>query len=104
MATKRKTARKETFTRYDPLDYLNTKAELAGFLEAVMEEGGDDPAFIAYSLGLIARSRGMAELSKETGLTREGLYRSLSAEGNPSLDTLLKVLKALGLKLVVKAA
>jgi probable addiction module antidote protein len=104
MVAKRKTARKETFTRFEPADHLNSKEEIAAFLEAVMDEAGDDPAVIAQCLGIIARSRGMAELSKETGLTREGLYRSLSADGNPSLDTLVKVLKALGLKLAVKAA
>jgi len=104
MATKRKPARKVTWSRYDTADYLNTKAEIASFLEAAMEEAGDDPAFIAQVLGVIARSRGMAELAKETGLAREGLYRSLSTNGNPSLDTLLKVLKALGLKLTVTAA
>jgi probable addiction module antidote protein len=104
MAVKRKNARKETFSRFDPAEYLNTKADVAGYIEAVMEEGGDDPAVIAYALGVIARARGMAQISEETGLAREGLYRSLSADGNPSLDTLIKVLKALGLKLAVRAA
>jgi probable addiction module antidote protein len=69
-----------------------------------MEEAGDDPAFIAAALGDIARARGMARVAKETGLTREGLYKSLAADGNPSLGTVLKVMRALGLKLTPKAA
>jgi len=69
-----------------------------------MDEAGDDPAFIAAALGDIARARGMARLAKETGLTREGLYKSLAADGNPSLGTILKVMRALGLKLTPKAA
>jgi probable addiction module antidote protein len=69
-----------------------------------MEEAGDDPAFIAVALGNIARAHGMVRLAKETGLTREGLYKALSAEGNPSLGTVLKVLKALGLMLTPQLA
>jgi probable addiction module antidote protein len=69
-----------------------------------MEEAGDDPAFIAVALGNIARAHGMVQLAKETGLTREGLYKALSAEGNPSLGTVLKVLKAFGLKLTPQVA
>jgi probable addiction module antidote protein len=69
-----------------------------------MDEAGDDPAFIAAALGDIARARGMARLARETGLTREGLYKSLAADGNPSLGTILKVMRALGLKLTPKAA
>ncbi len=65
-----------------------------------MEEGDDDPALIAAALGDIARSHGMMKLARETGLTREGLYKALSAGGNPSFGTALKVLKALGVKLV----
>jgi probable addiction module antidote protein len=104
MATKRKNARKVTWTRYDSADYLKTPTDVANYLQIGFEEDGDDPAFIAHMLGIVARSKGMAELAEKTGLTREGLYRSLSADGNPSLDTLMKVLKALGLKLAIKAA
>jgi probable addiction module antidote protein len=95
---------KEMFSRWDAADHLKTRAQIAAYLEACMEEGGDDPAFIAAALGDIARARGMARLAKDTGLTREGLYKSLAADGNPSLGTILKVLKALGLKLTPKAA
>jgi len=95
---------KEKFSRWDAADHLKTRAQIAAYLDACMEEGGDDPAFIAAALGDIARARGMAKLARDTGLTREGLYKSLAADGNPSLGTILKVLKALGLKLSPKAA
>ena len=95
---------KEAFSRWDPSDHLKTRAQIAAYLDACMDEAGDDPAFIAAALGDIARARGMARLAKETGLTREGLYKSLAADGNPSLGTILKVMRALGLKLTPKAA
>jgi probable addiction module antidote protein len=106
MAAKRKTARKkETFSRWEPADYMKSDADIAAYLEAVMEEGGnEDPAFLAAALGDIARARGMMELAKATGLTREGLYKTLAPESNPTFGTVLKVMKALGLKLVPKAA
>jgi probable addiction module antidote protein len=97
-------ASKEAFSRWDPADHLKTRAQVAAYLDACMDEAGDDPAFIAAALGDIARARGMARLAKETGLTREGLYKSLAADGNPSLGTILKVMRALGLKLTPKAA
>jgi probable addiction module antidote protein len=95
---------KEKFSRWDAADHLKTRAQIAAYLDACMEEAGDDPSFIAAALGDIARARGMAQLAKATGLTREGLYKSLAADGNPSLGTILKVMKALGLKLTPKAA
>jgi probable addiction module antidote protein len=105
MAVKsRKKQTKETFSRYDTADYLKSEEDMLAYLDACMEEAGDDPAFIAVALGNIARAHGMVQLAKETGLTREGLYKALSAEGNPSLGTVLKVLKALGLKLTPQLA
>jgi probable addiction module antidote protein len=95
---------KETFSRWDPADHLKTKAQIAAYLEACMKEAGDDPALLTAALGDIARARGMAQLAKATGLTREGLYKSLAVDGNPSFATILKVMKALGLKLTPKAA
>ena len=95
---------KETFSRYDTADYLKSEEDMLAYLEACMEEAGDDPVFIAVALGNIARAHGMVRLAKETGITREGLYKALSAEGNPSLGTVLKVLKALGLKLTPQLA
>jgi probable addiction module antidote protein len=92
------------FTRWDPADHLRTEEEMAAYLRACMAEAPDDPALLAAAIGDIARARGMAQLAQETGLTREGLYRALSAEGNPSMATVLKVLRALGLKLTPQAA
>jgi probable addiction module antidote protein len=102
MATKRR--RKEKFTPYDTADHLKSREDVVAYLEACMEECDDDPAFIAAALGDIARSHGMVKLARETGLTREGLYKALSADGNPSFGTALKVLKALGVKLVPQVA
>lgn len=91
--------RKETFSRYDTADYLKSEEDMVAYLQASMEEADDDPAFIAAALGDIARARGMAQLAKDTGLTREGLYKALTKDSNPSFGTVLKVVKALGLKL-----
>ena len=102
MATKKR--KKEVFSRYDTADYLRSEKEIVAYLEACMEEAGDDAAFIAHALGNIARARGMAQLAKETGLTREGLYKALNKDSNPSFGTILKVMKALGLKLIPQAA
>lgn len=89
---------------YDVAKHLRTPKEMAAYLEAAIEESDGDAAFIAMALGDIARAKGMAELSRETGLGRESLYKALSAEGNPQLSTVLKVAKALGLQLHVKPA
>ncbi len=94
----------ETFTRYDTAEYLKTDADMAAYLDACLEEAGDDPAFIAYALGVIARAHGMSQLARETGLARENLYKALSKDGNPEFGTILKVIKALGLKLHAQQA
>jgi probable addiction module antidote protein len=101
MARRRK---KETFSRWDAADYLKSEEDMAAYLQACLEEAPDDPALLAAALGDIARARGMGDLAKETGLTREGLYKALSKDGNPRLDTVLKVLKALGLKFTLQVA
>ncbi|MCK5521307.1 putative addiction module antidote protein [bacterium] len=91
---------KKTITsNYDVAEYLHTQAEMAAYFEACMEEADDDAAFIAKTLGDIARARGMTQVARDTGLSRESLYKSLSGERIPSFDTILKVVKALGLKL-----
>ncbi len=102
MATKKQV--KEVFSRYDTADYLKSEEDMVAYLEACMEEADGDPAVIAVALGNIARAYGMVRLAKDTGLTREGLYKALSADGNPSLGTVLKVVKALGLKLTPQLA
>jgi probable addiction module antidote protein len=104
MARKRRPPSKEKFSRYDTADYLKSEEDMVAYLEACLEEAPDDPALIAAALGDIARARGMVRLAKDTGLTREGLYKALSKDGNPSLGTVLKVMKALGLRFEAKAA
>lgn len=89
---------------YDVAKHLRTPDEMAAYLEAAIEESDGDAAFIAMALGDIARAKGMSELSRETGLGRESLYKALSAEGNPQLSTVLKIAKALGLQFHVKPA
>jgi len=69
-----------------------------------MEEGGDDPAYIARALGVVARARNMTALAQEVGMSRVGLNKALSGEGNPTLSTVLKVAKALGLKVSIQPA
>lgn len=102
MATKRRT--KETFSRWDPADYMKSEVDMAAYLAACIEEAPDDAALLAAALGDIARARGMVQLAKATGLTREGLYKALSKDGNPRLDTVLKVMRALGIRLTAEAA
>ncbi|MBL0353388.1 MAG: putative addiction module antidote protein [Dechloromonas sp.] len=85
--------------KWDSAEHLRSDEDMAAYLEACMEEAGDDAAFIAKALGTIARAKGMTQLAKETGLGRESLYKALSGEGNPSFSTILKVVHALGIKL-----
>lgn len=89
---------------WDSAEYLRTKEDMALYLDACLKEAGDDVAFIAKALGNIARARGMTELAHDTGLGRESLYKALSAEGNPSFSSVLKVTRALGLQLRVAIA
>lgn len=84
--------------RWDSAEYLQTEEQIAAYLDACFEEAGDDAAFIAKALGNVARARGMSQLARDTGLGREGLYKALSGEGNPSFATVLKVAKALGVR------
>jgi probable addiction module antidote protein len=92
------------FSHYDSADYLETEEDIRLYLEACQEEGGDDPAFIAHALGVIARARNMTQVARDAGLTRAGLYKALSPDGNPSFATVSKVAKALGLKITVHPA
>jgi len=84
---------------WDSAEHLKTEDDIVEYFEACLLEGGDDPAFIAHALGVIARARGMAQVARDAGMSREGLYKALSIEGNPSFGTILKVIKALGLQL-----
>ena len=88
--------------KWDSAEHLKTDEDMAAYLEACLQEAGDDAAFIAKALGNIARAKGMTQLSKDTGLGRGSLYKALSGEGNPSFATILKVTHALGLKFHVQ--
>lgn len=88
-------------TTWDAADYLETEADIAAYLNAAFEDG--DTSVIAAALGDVARAKGMTQLAKETGITRDGLYKALSPTGNPSFDTVQKVVKAFGLKFDVTA-
>jgi probable addiction module antidote protein len=90
------------FSRYDTVDYLQTEEDMVAYLDAVMEDG--DPALIAAALGDIARARNLSRLAREVGMSRQGLDKALSGKGNPSLATVLKVAKALGLRLAFQTA
>lgn len=91
-------------TPYDVAEHLRTPEEMAAYLDAWLEEASDDTAGIAKALGNIARAKGMTQVARDAGLSRESLYRALSAEGNPSFATVLKVARALGMKLHAGAA
>ena len=86
---------------FDAADYLQSDKDCALYLQACIEEAPEDAALFARALGDIARARGMMQLARDTGITREGLYKALGEQGNPSLSTVLKVLHALGLRLQV---
>jgi probable addiction module antidote protein len=90
---------KTTTTPYDVAEHLRTPEDMAVYLEACIEEADGDAAFIAKALGDIARSQGMTQVARDSGLSRESLYKAISGERSPSFDTILKVVSALGLKL-----
>ena len=89
---------------YDVAEHLRTPEEMAAYLEACMEEAAGDGAVIAKALGDIARARGMSQVASDAGVSRECLYKALSGERNPTLDTVLRVVDALGLKLRAEPA
>ena len=84
---------------FDVAEYLRTPQEMAAYLDAWLEEAPEDAAGIARALGDIARAKGMAQVAKAAGLSRESLYRARGARGNPSFATVLKVARALGVRL-----
>lgn len=89
-------------TRFDVQDYLKTPEQQVAYIEAALEDG--DVSMIAAALGDIARARGVSEFAKETGLSREAIYKAFKAGGNPTLLTLSKAAGALGLRLTVTPA
>jgi len=93
----------KTKTRlWDVVEHLETEEDMAAYLEAALEQG--DPTMVAAALGDIARAKGMAQIARETGLGRESLYKALSADGNPEFATVLKIVRALGLRLHASTA
>lgn len=98
-----RTSRTKTL-RYDVAEQLRTPAEMAAYLDAWLAEAPEDAAGIARALGDIARARGMTQVARDTGLSRESLYKALSEHGNPSFATILKVARALGMRLHALAA
>src|SRR6266571_3566204 len=96
--------KKTITTRYNVADHLRTPEEMAAYLEACLEEADGDAAFIAKALGDIARAKGMAQVARDAGLSRESLYKALSGDRSPGFDTILKVIGALGLKLHAEAS
>ena len=95
---------KTTTSRYDVAEHLRIQEEMAAYLEACFEEANGDAAFIAKALGDIARAKGMSQVARDAGLSRESLYKALSGERSPGFDTILKVIGALGLKLHAQAS
>lgn len=92
----------EKLTTFDPAELLTSDEAVATFMADAFEAG--DAGYIAHALGVVARARGMSEIAKETGLSREQLYRSFSDQGNPTLKTTLAVMKVLGIELTAKIA
>ena len=91
-------------TRYDVAEHLRTPEEMAAYLEACLEEADGDAAFVAKALGDIARAKGMSQVARDAGLSRESLYKALSGDRSPDFDTILRVLNALGLRLHAETA
>lgn len=84
-------------SRYDSADYLETAEDIAAYLDAVMKESGDNPAIVIHALGVVARARNFSQLARDTNISREGLYKALSDNGNPSFAMIIKMAAALGL-------
>ncbi|MBU3574730.1 addiction module antidote protein [Polynucleobacter sp. UK-Mo-2m-Kol15] len=99
--TKMKKIKISELPRFDVVDYLKTEEDIAGYLTAVLEDG--DPALFVAAIGDIARAKGMSEIAKKSGVTRESLYRALKIEARPRFETVTRVIHALGMKLSVHA-
>ncbi len=91
-------------SKFDVSEHLCTSEEMAAYLEICLAQADGDAAFVAQALGNIARAKGMAQVARDAGLSRESLYKTLSGERSPSFDTILKVIGALGLTLHAQAA
>ena len=89
------------YKAFDPADYLEGMDDVAGYLEVALAESAEDPSALPRALGVIARSQNMSELARRVGMSRDGLYKALSADGNPTWSTILKVTNDLGLRLTL---
>ena len=92
----------ENLSNYDPAEDLGSDEAIAAFMAEALQT--NDVAYVSHALGVVARAKGMAQIAAQTGLSREQLYRSFSAKGNPTLKTTLAVMNALGIKLTAKTA
>jgi probable addiction module antidote protein len=88
----------EKYKRFDAADYLENLDDVAAFLEVALEDSVEDPSAVPHALGIIARSQNMSELARRVDMSRDGLYKALSAEGNPTWSTIVKITNALGLR------
>ena len=88
--------------RWDPAEHLDSDDAVVAYVDAALEDG--DPALVAAALGDVARARGMSQIARDSGLSRESLYKALSADGNPEFSTVLRVMKAIGLRLTATPA
>ena len=89
------------YMRFDAADYLEDLDDVATYLEIALQESAEDPTAVPRALGVIARSQNMSELARRVGMSRDGLYKALSGDGNPTWSTILKVTHALGLRFKV---
>jgi probable addiction module antidote protein len=96
--------KKTKTTKFDVAEHLRTPEEMAAYLEASIEEASGDASYIAKALGDIARAKGMSQVARDAGLSRESLYKALSGDRSPEFDTILKVIDALGLQLHAEPA
>lgn len=91
-------------TRWDSAKYLENEDDVQAYLDAVLAEASDDPAYLMHALAVIARAKNMSQLARDTGMSREGLYKALSGDGNPTFATVTKIAKALGLQIRFETA
>src|ERR1035437_4797933 len=91
---------------YDPAEYLDDDESIEAYLQESLKIALEDsnPSFLTQALGTVARARGMSQIAQASGLSRESLYKSLSAEGNPEFGTVLRVIQALGLRLSIASS
>lgn len=91
-------------TRWDSAKYLENEDDVQAYLDAVLAEASDEPAYLMHALAVIARAKNMSQLARDTGMSREGLYKALSGDGNPTFATVTKIAKALGLQIRFETA